>query len=137
MNLFSLVFHYGLIAAACLFGFVVLVWGFGLTVAPVHWVITKLSETRCPKCKGFFKKKIVNWVITDEHETRRTINRVDQGVIYSNDLFALNQGFEISRKEQVTFVEQSIKNNWQCKDPSCGHQWQTEEYREYEGSLNS
>jgi len=30
-------FHYGFIVIAYCFVFVVLVWGFGLTVAPVHW----------------------------------------------------------------------------------------------------
>ena len=115
----------------------VLVWGFGLTVAPVHWAVTKLFDTRCPECKGFFKKNLLKNEITDEHEARRTIKRVDQGVIYSNDIFALNQGFEINRQEQVTFVERVITKTWECKDPSCGHQWRTEEYSDYEGSLEN
>jgi hypothetical protein len=129
--------HYGLVIIACCFAFVVLVWGFGLTVAPVHWAITKFFDTRCPECKGFFKKNLLKNEITDEHEKRRTIKRVDQGVLYSNDLFALNQGFEITRQEQVTFVEQTIQNTWQCKDPACGHKWTTEETVSHEGSLNS
>jgi hypothetical protein len=127
--------HYGFIAIVCCFAFVVLVWGFGLTVAPFHWAVTKLFDTRCPECKGFFKKNLLKKEISDEHEARRTINRVDQGVLYSNNLFALNQGFEVNRQEQVTFVEQTIQNTWQCKDLACGHQWQTEEFGEFEGIL--
>jgi hypothetical protein len=37
----------------------------------------------------------------------------------------------------VTFVEKTIQATWQCKDPACGHQWKTEESREYEGTLDS
>jgi hypothetical protein len=79
----------------------------------------------------------VDWQKTGEHEARRTINRVDEGILYSNNLFALNQGFEVNRQEQVIFVDRTFTNTWQCKDPTCGHQWQTEEYTEEEGSLNS
>ena len=129
--------HYGFIFIACCFAFVVLVWGFGLTVAPVHWAVTKLFDTRCPECKAFFKKNLLKNEIIDEHEKRRTIKRVDQGVLYSNDLFALNQGFEITRQEQVTFVEQTFTKTWQCKDPACGHRWDTEETIENEGSLET
>ena len=129
--------HYGFIVIVCCFAFVVLVWGFGLTVLPVHWAVTKLFDTRCPECKGFFKKNLLNKEIIDEHEKRRTIKRVDQGVLYSNDIFALNQGFEITRQEQATFVEQTIRNHWACKNPDCGHKWETDEFFEYEGSLNS
>src|SRR5208282_1098855 len=85
--------YYGFIVIVCCFAFVVFVWGFGLTVAPIHWAVTKLLETRCPECKGFFKKILLKNAITNEHEKRRTIKRVDQGVLYSNTLFALNQGF--------------------------------------------
>jgi hypothetical protein len=129
--------HYFFVVLACCFAFVVFVWGFGLTVAPFHWAVTKLFDTRCPECKGFFKKSFLKNEIIGQHEKRRTIKRVDQGVLYSNNLFALNQGFEITRQEQVTLVEQTSQNTWQCKDLACGHQWKTEEYSECEGSLDS
>jgi len=109
---------------------------YAITLKPVIWAISKVFQSRCPQCKGFFKKKLVDWQKTDEHEARRTINRVDEGVLYSNNLFALNQGFEINRQEQVNFVERTFTNTWQCKDPTCGHQWKTEEYTKEEGSLN-
>ena len=109
---------------------------YAITLKPIIWGISKVFQSRCPKCKGFFKKKLVDWQKTDEHEARRTINRVDEGILYSNNLFALNQGFEVNRQEQVSFVEQTFTNTWECKDPACGHKWQTEEYSEYEGSLN-
>jgi hypothetical protein len=63
------------------------------------------------------------------------LNRLDQGILYSNHLFVPDQGFEVSRQEQVTFVEQTILNHWRCKNPTCGHQWQTEEFQESEGFL--
>jgi hypothetical protein len=127
----------GFIFIACMFGFVVLVWAFGLTVLPLHWVITKFTDTRCPECKGFFKRKLMNLEVTDEREVLRTIVRVDEGVAYSNHFLEPNQVIEINRKEQVTFVEKTILNHWGCKNPLCGHQWQTEEFSEYEGSLVS
>jgi hypothetical protein len=150
-DLFSHLFLYGLITAACLFGFVFLLGGIGfilkilwvifypvymVTLKPVVWGITKLFQSRCPECKGFFKKKLVDWEAADKREVRRTVNRVDQGVLYSNNLFALNQGFEINRQEQVTFVEEAFTHTWQCKDPTCGHKWKTEELQEWEGSLD-
>jgi hypothetical protein len=149
-NLSSHLFLWILIAAASIFVLFMVLGALGyvgqilfaifypvymITLKPIVWGITTLFHTRCPKCKRFFKKKNVDSEIT-ERETRRTINRVDQGVLYSNNLFALNQGFEISRQEQVTFVEQTITNTWQCQDPACAHQWQTEEFIECEGTLD-
>jgi len=128
-------FTFGLIAVGCLFGFVILVWVFGLTILPIHWVITKFTDTCCPECKGFFKRKLMNWEVTDEREVLRTIDRVDEGIVYSNHLLEPNHVIEINRKEQVTFVEKTILNHWACINPLCGHQWQTEEYIESEGSL--
>ena len=136
-DLFSHMFFYGLIAVVCLFGLVLLLWGIGLTVLPFHWVTTRLLEARCPQCKGFFKKKLVNSKIVDEREVLRTVTRLDQGVLYSNRLFEPNQTIEVSRQEQVTFVEQTILKHWECKDPICGHKWQTEEHDDFEGSLES
>ena len=129
-------FTFGLIALGCLLGFVILVWAFGLTVLPIHWAITKFTETRCPECKGFFKRKLMNWEAVDEREVLRTIERVDEGIVYSNHLLEPNHAIEITSKEQVTFVEKTIRNSWTCKNPLCGHQWQTEEFNESEGSLD-
>lgn len=129
-------FTFGLIAVGCLFGFVILVWTFGLTVLPIHWVITKFTDTCCPECKGFFKRKLMNWEVVDEREVLKTIDRVDQGVVYSNDILEPNHAIVINRKEQVTFVEKTIRNSWTCKNPLCGHQWKTEEISESEGSLD-
>ena len=128
-------FAYGLISLGCLFGFVILVWVFGLTVLPIHWVITKFTDTRCPECKGFFKRKLMNWEVADEREVLRNIDRVDEGVVYSNHLLEPNHAIEINRKEQVTFVEKTIRNHWACKNLLCGHEWNTDEFVEYEGSL--
>jgi hypothetical protein len=129
-------FTFGLIAVGCLLGFVILVWAFGLTVLPIHWVITKFTDTRCPECKGFFTRKLMNYEVTDEREVLRTVERVDEGIVYSNHLLEPNHVIEINRKEQVTFVEKTIRNSWTCKNPLCGHQWQTEEFSESEGSLD-
>ena len=130
-------FFYSLVVVACLFGLAILVWAFGLTMLPLHWLITKFSDTRCPECKGFFKRKLTNWEVVDEREVLRTIDRVDEGIVYSNHLLEPNHAIEINRKEQVGFVEKTIRNHWACKNPLCGHEWNTEETSEYEGSLVS
>ncbi len=99
---------YGFFLLAALFVLVLLLWVLGLTFSPFVWLTTKLLQTRCPECKGFFKKKLVNLETSDKREVLRTVNRVDKGVLYSNNLLALNHGFEISRQEQVTFVEETF-----------------------------
>ena len=109
----------------------------GLVSIPFHWVASKLNQTRCPQCRDFFKSKLVDWEIIDEREVLRTVNRVDQGTIYSNSIFEPNHAIAINRREQVTFVEKTIRNYWVCNDLDCGHQWQTEEVSEYEGSLEN
>jgi len=140
MKIFDLIphlFFYGLIALAGCFVFALLVWGIGLVLLPMEWAATKLSETRCPQCKGFFKKNLVNREIVGEREVLRTVNRVDQGVMYSHRFLEPNEVIEIDRQEQVTCVEQTILNSWACKDPLCGHQWQTEAFSESEGALEN
>lgn len=126
---------YGFYFLIALFVLVLLLWVLGLTFSPLVWLTTKILQTRCPECKGFFKKKLVDSETSDKREVLRTVNRVDQGVIYTNNLLALNQGFEINRQEQVSFVEETFTYTWKCKNPSCGHMWQTEEFQEFEGSL--
>lgn len=150
-EIFSHLFIYGLITTAGIFVLFMIMGAFGyvgqilfaifyplyaITLKPIIWGTKTLFQTRCPECKGFFNKKNVNYEITDEHEVHRTLNRVDQGILYSNNLFALNQGFEIIRQEQTTFVERTITKTWRCKNPNCAHQWQTEEFQEFEGNLN-
>jgi len=156
MKLFIDAFYHlflaGLIAAAALFGFAFLVGCVGyvsriiwvlfypvylITLKPIIWGIQSFFQSRCPACKGFFKRKLVDWEVADEKEVMRTIERLDQGVLYSNHLLMSNQGFEVSRREQVTFVEKTIVNHWACKDSFCGHVWKTEENSEEEGSLES
>ena len=110
---------------------------YAFTLKPFVWATKKLFQSRCPQCKGFFRKKIVDSEISDEREVLRTVNRVDQGVLYSRHLLEPNQTIEVSRKEQVTFVEQTIRNHWACKNPDCGYQWDTEETFEYEGALSN
>jgi hypothetical protein len=147
---FSHLFLDGLIVAACLFGFAFLVGCIGyvlkifwvifyplylITLKPVIWGVQTLFQSRCPSCKGFFKRKLVDWKTTDEREVLRTVERLDTGVLYSNHLLVPNQGFEVSRQEQVSLVEKTILNRWACKDPICGHTWESEEYSEAEGSL--
>jgi hypothetical protein len=125
---------YGLLAVVCLTALFFLV---GLALLPFYWVSDKLGETRCPKCRGFFKRKLVDWEIIDEKEVLKTVNRVDHGTIYSNSIFEPNNAIAINRQEQVTFVEQTHLNHWVCKDPLCGHKWTAEEYAEFEGSLEA
>jgi hypothetical protein len=124
-------FLYGLLAAI---GIAVFLFVVGLVMIPFHWGSKKLSDSRCPKCLGLFKRRLVDWEVVGEKEVLRTVNRVDQGTIYSNSLEP-NQTIEINRREQVTFVEQTILNHWVCKDPLCGNKWTTEEIVEHEGSL--
>jgi hypothetical protein len=109
---------------------------YGITLKPVIWAVTTAFGTRCPQCGGFFKKQFVRDEIVEEKESLQTLNRVDSGVLYSNRLFAPNQGFEVTRQEQVSVVNQTIRHHWECKNPTCGHQWQTEEFLEIEGSLD-
>jgi hypothetical protein len=78
----------------------------------------------------------MNWEVADEREVLRTIDRIDEGVVYSNQLLEPNHAIEINRKEQVTFVEKTILNHWVCKNILCGHQWQTEEFSESEDTLD-
>ncbi len=106
-----------------------------VTLKPFVWAIQKLFQSRCPQCKGFFKRKMVDYDISDEREVLRTINRVDQGTLFSRTLFEPNQTIEINRQEQVVFVEKTILNHWACKDPLCDHKWTTEEIIDHEGSL--
>ncbi len=149
-DVFSHLFLDGLIAAAVLFGFAFLVGCIGyvlkilwiifypvylVTLKPIIWVVQTLFQSRCPACKGFVKRKLVDWEVSDVREVLRTVERLDQGVLYSNHVLVANQGFEVSRQEQVTFVEKTILNHWACKDTFCGHTWQTEENSEEEGSL--
>lgn len=127
--------HPILYSLAAMFALGVLLPLIGLAVIPFHLISTKISENRCPHCRGYFKRKPFDWEIVDEKEVLKTINRVDQGTIYSNGLFEPNHGIEINRQEQVVFVEQTILNHWACNDPLCGHRWTTEEIIEHEGSL--
>lgn len=130
-------FLYGLAVLAGLFLLVLLLWGLGLFFSPFIWITDKFLQSRCPQCGGFFKRKLVNWEVEGEREVLRTVNRVDQGTVYSNRLLEPNHAIEINRMEQVTFVEKTIRNHWVCKNPDCGHQWQTEEVSEHEGSLEN
>ena len=125
-------FLYGLLAVVGLAFFLPVL---GLVIIPFHWAASKLNQTRCPQCRGFFKRKLIDWEITDEKEVLKTINRVDQGTIYSNSIFEPNHAISINRQEQVTFVEQTHLNHWACKNPDCGHQWETQEFNQFEGSL--
>lgn len=108
-----------------------------LTLKPVVWAIGTVFQSRCPECKQFFQKKLVDYEVASEQEVRKTVNRVDEGIIYSNQVFVPNMGYEINRQEQVSVVEKVILNHWECKNPLCGHKWQTEEFSECEGSLEN
>lgn len=137
MDLFFHLLTYGFIAAVSFFGLIFFLWGISIIVLAAHWVTEKLEETQCPKCKGYFKRKLAEWKVADEREVLRTVNRVDEGTLYSNSLFVPNQGIAINRKEQVSCVEQTIQRHWECKDPACSHKWETEETSEFEGSLDN
>lgn len=108
-----------------------------LTLKPVVWFLVKAFQSRCPKCKGFWKRQFVRDEITEQYETLETVKRIDQGTVYSNGLFTPNEGFEVSRLEQVEMVHETVCQHWECEDRGCGHQWTTEEYSEYEGSLEN
>ncbi len=66
-----------------------------------------------------------------------TVERTDEGTIFSNSPFEPNHGYEVKRLEQVRMVQETTRDFWECKDPVCGHQWTTEEYSEYEGQLEA
>lgn len=108
-----------------------------LTLKPVVWFLVKAFQSRCPKCKGFWKRQFVKSEITEQYETLETVERIDQGTIYSNGFFTPNQGYEITRMEQVKMVHETESHYWECKDLGCGYQWITEGYSEYEGSLEN
>lgn len=135
MDLLKLL-HWGFIALAGYFGLIFFIWGTAIILLPFSWVKMKLDDSRCPKCGGFFKRRLLNRATVEEKEVLRTVNRVDRGILHSRYLFQPNQAIEINRKEQVTFVEQTNRNHWVCRNPDCGHQWTTEDYGEYEGSLD-
>lgn len=108
-----------------------------LTLKPVIWCLWKTFQSRCPKCKGFRKKQFVKSIITEQYETLETVQRIDQGTLYSNRLFTANEDLEVSRLEQVKMVNETVCHFWECKDTVCGYKWTTEEYSEYEGSLKA
>ena len=107
-----------------------------LTLKPVIWAVMTVFQSRCPQCKGFFKRNLVDFKVACEEEIRKTVNRVDRGTIYSNRLFVPNMGYEVNRKEQVSVIQKTIQNHWECKNPTCGHKWQTDEFQEFEGALD-
>jgi hypothetical protein len=149
-DIFSNFFLWGLIAVGVIFGLCMILGGlqivgefllaifypiYALTLKPLIWVIRTTFTSRCPQCGGFFKKQFVKDEIVEEKEGLQTLDRVDRGILYPNKLFAPSQGFEVTRKEQVSVVEQTIRHHWTCKNPTCGHAWHSEEYMEYEGAL--
>jgi len=117
-------------------GLTVLFFLVGIALLPFYWLSDKLDETLCPKCRGFSKRRLVEREFIDETEVLKTVNRVDQGTIYSNSIFEPNHAISINRQEQVAMVEQTYLNHWACKDPLCGYKWTTEETLENEGSLS-
>lgn len=121
----------GFVGVVLLFGFAFLSTMLGFALIP----ISLLTDTQCPQCKGFFKRKLIGSEVVEEKQILRTVNRIDQGVVHSNHLLEPNYAIEINRKEQVTFVEKTIRNHWACKNTLCGHEWNTDEFGEYEGSL--
>src|SRR5258708_28414350 len=127
---------YGLALLVGIFVLVLSLWALGLTFSPFIWLTTKLFQSRCPKCKGFFKKKLLNWEVADEREGLKTVHRVDQGIVYSNRFLEPNHAIEINREEQVKFFRKTILNHWSCRNNECGHQWDTEEFLDSEGSID-
>ena len=119
---------YGFVGVALLFGFALLSSMLGFALIP----ISILADTQCLECKGFFKKRLIGSEVVDEKEVFRTVDRLDHGVVYSNRLLEPNQTIEIARDEQVGFTRQTIINRWACKNPMCGHRWETEEFKEFE-----
>ncbi len=45
-------------------------------------------------------------------------------------------GYEVNRQEQVAMIQKTIHNHWECTNPTCNHKWFSEEFVEYEGSLD-
>lgn len=125
-------FLYGFLAFVAL---AVILPALGLVIIPFHSIIEKINENRCPKCRGFFKRELKDWEVSDMREVLKTVNRLDQGTIYGNGFLEPNHAIEIRRQEQVTFTRKTILNHWVCKDTLCGHEWDTEETHEWEGSL--
>jgi hypothetical protein len=106
-----------------------------MTLKPVVWCLMKAFHSRCPQCQRFWKRQFVKSEVIEQWENLETVERIDYGVVYSNELFTPNHGYEICRLEQVRMVNETIRYFWECKDPLCGHKWTTEEYTEREGSL--
>lgn len=123
---------YGFVGVVLLFGFALLSSMLGFALIP----ISMLTDTQCPECKGFFKRKLLDSEVVAEKEIFRTVDRIDQGILHSNYLLEPDQVIEINRKEQVAFVEQRIVKSWGCKNSLCGHMWKTEEVSEREGALD-
>ncbi len=108
-----------------------------ITLKPAVWCLVKAFQSRCPQCKRFWKRQFVKGEVIEQWENLETVERIDHGVLYSNEIFTPNQGYEVSRLEQVKMVNETICHFWECKDPLCGHKWTTEEYTEHEGSLDN
>ncbi len=106
-----------------------------VTLKPFVWFAVKAYQSRCPKCSGFWKKRFVKSEVVEQKESLETVERIDEGTIYSNSFIDADHAYELKRLEQVRMVKETIRHFWECKDPVCGNQWMTEEYSEYEGSL--
>lgn len=133
--LFLLMMTLGVVGLALQFLWIIFYPLYFITLKPVVWFFVKAFQSRCPKCKGFWKRQFVKSEVIEQYETLETVQRIDQGTIYNNSLFTPNEGFEVSRLEQVKMVHETTCHSWECKDPVCGHKWTTEDYSEYEGSL--
>jgi hypothetical protein len=107
-----------------------------VTLKPFVWFAVKAFQSRCPKCKVFWKKRFVKSEVVEQKESLETVERIDEGTIYSNSVFDVNHAYEVKRLEQVRMVQETTRHFWECKDPICDHKWTTEEYSEYEGSLD-
>ena len=92
---------YTLILAVLGFVLVILL----LIFFPIYNLPHTLFQTRCPKCKGFFKGRKVN--------------------------------LGLERKGQAAFMGESGTKLWECKDPDCGNKWETQEYYDWDGTLEN
>jgi len=105
-----------------------------ITLKPLIWAVKTLFESRCPKCKKFFKREFVRGEFVDEKEVVRDIPRTESGVLYSNRLLEPDQRIEMTRTVPVKFIQRWSQDHYRCKDSLCGHEWVNTFSVEYEAA---
>lgn len=85
-----------------------------------------LFANRCPACKKFFSKTVLDETVLDSYPHYKTVRRTD----ISRD----SDGREIGRTErdeQIRVIRHEVLVSCQCK--VCGYEWEYMEDRDVEG----